>query len=164
MSIERVKEYFREAGLEERIKVLGDSSATVELAAKALGCEPELIAKTMSLTVKGNPILVVTAGDAKIDNRKFRSHFDEKPRMIAYQDVEEMIGHAPGGVCPFCTNKGIPVYLDVSLRRFEYVYPAAGDAHSAVQLTVDELKKYSGAVEWVDVCKGWEEMQVADEK
>lgn len=156
MSIERVKEYFRESGMEERVKILDQSSATVELAAQALGCEPELIAKTMSFLVEGEPILIVTAGDAKIDNKKYKGQFHGKAKMIAPQDVEELIGHAPGGVCPFCTKENIPVYLDVSLKRFEYVYPAAGDAHSAVKLTVEELEQYSGAKEWVDVCKEWE--------
>lgn len=157
MSIERVQRYFEEQGLAERVKVFEESSATVELAAQALGCEPAHIAKTMSLLLADGAILVVTAGDAKIDNRKFKEHFHQKPKMIPWDDVEGYIGHAPGGVCPFALTETVPVYLDVSLKRFGTVYPAAGDAHSAVELTLAELEQHSAAQGWVDVCKGWEQ-------
>lgn len=156
MSIERAREYLRSRGIEERLKVLEDSSATVELAARALGCEPAHIAKTISLFLEDGAVLVVTAGDAKIDNKKFKEQFHIKPRMIPGDQVEGIIGHAPGGVCPFGANENVPVYLDISLKRFDIVYPAAGDAHSAVELTPAELEQYSGSRGWVDVCKGWD--------
>lgn len=153
MSLELVKEYLEKEGISDRLKVLHDSSATVELAAQALGCEPAWIAKTMSFLTDDGAILVVTAGDVKIDNKKFKEHFHQKAKMIPGDLVEEYIGHAPGGVCPFAIKENVPVYLDISLKRFETVYPAGGDAHSAVELSCEELEKYSRARGWVDVCK-----------
>ncbi len=156
MSLEKVTAYFEKHNLKERVKVFNQSSATVELAAQAVGCEPAHIAKTMSFLLGEEPILIVTAGDARVDNKKFKGTFHQKAKMIPWDDVEGYIGHAPGGVCPFATKENITVYLDVSLKRFEIVYPAAGSANSAVELHVDELKKYSNAFGWVDVCKDWQ--------
>lgn len=153
MSIERVKEYLQQEGILDRLKILHESSATVELAAQALGCEPAWIAKTMSFLVDDGAVLIVTAGDVKIDNKKFKDQFHQKAKMIPGDLVEEYIGHAPGGVCPFAIKEQVPVYMDISLKRFKTVYPAGGDAHSAVELTPDELEKYAHAVGWVDVCK-----------
>ncbi|HCT89837.1 MAG TPA: EBSC protein [Lachnospiraceae bacterium] len=153
MSIERVKAYFREYGMEDRIRELTMSSATVELAAAALGCEPERIAKTLSFMVEGYAILVVAAGDAKIDNHKYKEQFGTKAKMLSREEAETMVGHAVGGVCPFAVNEGVEVYLDVSLKRFETVFPACGSANSAIELTIPELEKYSGYRAWVDVCR-----------
>lgn len=155
MSIDTVRTYFKQFGMEDRIMQFEESSATVELAAQAVGCAPERIAKTMSFFIGEKPILVVTAGDAKIDNRKYKDQFHEKAKMIPWDKVEDSIGHAPGGVCPFALEKPLDVYLDLSLKRFDCVYPAAGDSSSAVKLTIGELEKCSGCKEWVDVCKGW---------
>lgn len=153
MSIERVREYFRNYGMEERIIELAESSATVELAAAALHCEPQRIAKTLSFALPERTILIVAAGDAKIDNAKYKSRFKTKAKMLAPQEAELLTGHAVGGVCPFAVKEGVKVYLDVSLKRFETVFPACGSSNSAIELTVDELEKYSGCEEWVDVCK-----------
>lgn len=153
MSLERVKEYLTKEGILDRLKVFHESSATVELAAQALGCEPAWIAKTMSFLLGDGAILVVTAGDVKVDNKKFKEQFHQKAKMIPGDLVEQYIGHAPGGVCPFAIKENVPVYMDVSLKRFQTVYPAGGDAHSAVELTPEELEKYSHACGWVDVCK-----------
>jgi len=155
MSIERVRTYFREQGIEERIRELAASSATVELAAAALGCEPQRIAKRLSFLVDGHAILVVAAGDAKIDNAKYKARFGTKARMLAPQEAEEMVGHAVGGVCPFAVNEGVEIYLDISLKRFATVFPACGSSNSAIELTIPELEKYSGSGTWVDVCKGY---------
>lgn len=155
MAHEKVKQFFEEIGLEQRVKVLAQSSATVEQAAKAIGCEPERIAKTMSFLLENRAILIVIAGDARVDNKKYKAVFGEKARMIPYDLVESYVGHEPGGVCPFAINPNVRVYMDASLRRFETVYPAGGDDYSAIELSVSELKKYSAAVEWVDVCRGW---------
>ena len=130
-----------------------ESSATVQLAAEALGVEPGMIAKTMSFLTEAGPILILTEGTAKIANRKYKDYFHEKAKMIPFDEVEEKIGHAPGGVCPFGINEGVEVYLDESLKRFETVYPAAGNDHSAVKLTIPELEQIAGARGWVDVCK-----------
>lgn len=154
MSIERVKAYFRKYGIEGRIRELDASSATVELAAAALGCEPERIAKTLSFLVDGHGILVVAAGDAKIDNTKYKAQFGTKAKMLSAEDVEKMVGHAVGGVCPFGVNEGVKVYLDISLKRFETVFPACGSGNSAIELTILELEEYSNYLAWVDVCKG----------
>ena len=156
MALEKVINYFDAFGMKDRIKIFDQSSATVELAAEAVGCEPARIAKTMSFLLDDHAILIVTAGDAKIDNKKYKACFHQKAKMIPWDDVEAYIGHAPGGVCPFEIKEGIPVYLDISLKRFEIVYPAAGSDNSAVELTIEELEKYSGACEWIDVCKNWE--------
>lgn len=153
MSLEKVKQYFRGVGLEDRVKVLAQSSATVEAAAIAVGCEPARIAKTMSFLVGDEAILIVAAGDVKIDNKKYKEFFHQKAKMIPFDEVEKYVGHAPGGVCPFVIPEGVKVYLDVSLKRFEIVYPAAGTGSSAVELSVDELAKYSKMQEWIDVCK-----------
>lgn len=153
MSLEKVKQYFHEFGLEDRVKVLSQSSATVEAAAVAVGCEPARIAKTMSFFVGNEAILIVAAGDVKIDNKKYKEFFHQKAKMIPFDEVEKYVGHAPGGVCPFVIPEGVKVYLDVSLKRFEIVYPAAGTGSRAVELSVDELAKYSKMQEWIDVCK-----------
>ena len=155
MSIETARAYLREKGFEDRIREFDVSSATVELAAQAVGCEPARIAKTLSFRVQGEPVLIVAAGDARIDNPKFKALFHEKARMIPAAEVENAVGHAPGGVCPFALLPGVRVYLDISLRRFSAVYPAAGDAHSAVRLTPDELAELSHSLAWVDCCKDW---------
>lgn len=135
---------------------LSQNSATVEAAAIAVGCEPKQIAKTLSFIANGEPILVVAAGDAKVDNHKFRAEFDCKAKMIHADEVEGYIGHAPGGVCPFCIKPNVKVYLDISLQRFDIVYPAAGTGHSAIRLTPQELEEHSNSLRWVDVCKNWE--------
>ena len=158
MAIERVREYFRQQGMEERIRELKDSTATVELAAAALGCEPCRIAKTLSFKVEDRPILVVVAGDAKIDNAKYKAAFHTKAKMLTPEEAENLVGHAVGGVCPFAVNEGVTVYLDESLKRFETVFPACGSSNSAIELTMEELEHYScGFESWVDVCKGWNE-------
>ena len=157
MSIQRVKDYFRTFGMEGRVMELDVSSATVDLAAQALGCEPCRIAKTLSFLVEGGPILIVAAGDAKIDNPKYKAQFGTKAKMLIPQEAEELVGHAVGGVCPFAVNEGVTVYLDQSLNRFETVFPACGSGNSAIELTIPELERYSGYTAWVDVCKGWQE-------
>ena len=156
MSLETVIQYFDSHGLSNRVKVFDQSSATVELAALAVGCEPAHIAKTMSFLLEEHPILIVTAGDARIDNKKYKRIFHQKAKMIPWDDVESCIGHAPGGVCPFKIKDGIETYLDISLKRFETVYPAAGSGNSAVALSLEELEKHSNCKEWIDVCKNWE--------
>lgn len=153
MSIVRVREYFRKYGMEERIREFDVSSATVELAAAALHCEPHRIAKTLSFMVGDRGVLVVAAGDAKIDNHKYKGQFGTKAKMLSPDEVETLIGHAVGGVCPFAVNEGVEVFLDESLKRFETVFPACGSANSAIELTIPELEKYSGYREWVDVCR-----------
>lgn len=155
MAIEKVKAYFREHGMEERIQEFDESSATVELAAKALHCEPQRIAKTLSFMLENEAVLIVAAGDAKIDNPKYKEKFGTKAKMLSLDEVETLVGHAVGGVCPFVVNEGVKVYLDVSLKRFETVFPACGSSNSAIELTIPELEEYSGYVEWVDVCKGY---------
>ena len=153
MSIDRVKAYFAELGMLDRVREFDVSSATVELAAAALGCEGCRIAKTMSFSVDGNSILIVTAGDVKIDNHKYKEQFATKAKMLSFEEVEEKIGHAVGGVCPFAINDGVTVYLDESLKRFETVFPACGSSNSAIELTIEELEKVSGYTAWIDVCK-----------
>lgn len=153
MAIEKVREYFAGFGMENRILEFQESSATVELAAQALGCEGARIAKTMSFIVAEKPILILCAGDTKVDNAKYKAFFKEKARMIQFEQVEDIIGHAPGGVCPFAVNKGVLVYLDESLKRFETVFPACGSSNSAIELTIPELEKYSGYLGWIDVTK-----------
>ncbi len=156
MSIEKVKVYFKKYGMEKNIQEFAVSSATVELAAAALHCAPQRIAKTLSFMVDGHAVLIVAAGDAKIDNHKYKVQFGTKAKMLSPQEVELMVGHAVGGVCPFAVNEGVTVYLDVSLKRFETVFPACGSANSAIELTIPKLEEYSGFVKWVDVCKGYE--------
>ena len=156
MAVEKVKEYFSKYGIADRIQEFDVSSATVELAAQALGCEPCRIAKTLSFMVDGRAVLIVTAGDAKIDNSKYKAQFAAKARMLTPDEAEAMIGHAVGGVCPFGINEGVTVYLDESLKRFKTVFPACGSSNSAIELSIDELEKYSGFVSWIDVCKNWQ--------
>lgn len=158
MAIDRVRAYLRTFGAEERILEFPVSSATVALAAQALGCEEARIAKTLSFAQGEGCILVVAAGDAKVDNAKFKARFAMKAKMLSPDDAQRLVGHAVGGVCPFGVNAGVPVYLDESLRRFETVFPACGSANSAIELTLDELERFSGAESWVDVCKGWQEV------
>ncbi len=154
MSVDKVRKYLEQFGAADRIHEFEESSATVELAAKALGTAPERIAKSISLySNDGGCILIVCAGDVKIDNKKFKECFGCKPKMLSADDVLPMTGHPVGGVCPFDVNNGVKVYLDESLRRFDTVYPAAGSASSAVELTCDELFRFSGALSWEDVCK-----------
>ncbi len=155
MAIEQVRAYFRSYGIEDRIQELDHSSATVALAAEALGTEPCRIAKTLSFLVSGSPILIVTAGDTRIDNAKYKAFFGAKAKMLSPEEAVELVGHAVGGVCPFAVKEGVTVYLDQSLRRFPTVFPACGSANSAIELTIPELEQYSGYKEWVDVCKGW---------
>ena len=155
MSIERVKAYFDKFEMADRIQEFEVSSATVELAAAALGCEPERIAKTLSFLLDGQAVLIVAAGDARIDNSKYKAKFGKKAKMISFDEVENYIGHAVGGVCPFAVNEGVTVYLDESLKRFETVFPACGSSNSAIELTIPELEQYSGYTGWVDVCKGY---------
>lgn len=155
MAIEKVKAYFNKYGMEERVQELDVSSATVELAAAALHCEPQRIAKTLSFMAEDHVVLVVAAGDAKIDNHKYKTQFGTKAKMLSPEEVETLVGHAVGGVCPFAVNDGVDVYLDVSLKRFETVFPACGSSNSAIELTIAELEKFSGSVGWIDVCKGY---------
>ena len=155
MSLEQVKQYFDSLGLGQRVHELAQSSATVEEAAVAVGCEPERIAKTMSFLLGEEPILIVTAGDARIDNKKYKEHFHQKAKMIPGELVEQYVGHAPGGACPFVVPEKTRVFLDVSLKRFEIVYPAAGTSNSAVELSIKELEDCSRSREWIDVCKDW---------
>lgn len=153
MSFVKASEYLRKKGMEDRIIRPEASSATVELAAAAIGVMPGEIAKTLSFMTREGPVLVIAEGTAKVDNRKYKDTFHIKAKMLRPEEVEPLIGHAPGGVCPFGINEGVPVYMDESLRKYETVYPAAGDDHSAVRLTVAELEEISGAIGWVDVCK-----------
>ena len=182
MAIEKVREYFEKLGIADRILEFDVSSATVELAAKAirrsraqlskrrrpasfifvelaakaLGCEPRRIAKTLSFMLEDSAILIVAAGDAKVDNPKYKAEFGKKAKMLTADEVVQLTGHAIGGVCPFAVNDGVKVYLDVSLKRFETIFPACGSSNSAIELTTEELEKYSGFTKWVDVCKAWE--------
>ena len=156
MGVEKVKEYFRKFGIEDRVLEFDVSSATVELAAEAVGCEPERIVKTLSFKIDDRPVLIACAGDAKIANPKYKAEFGQKAKMLTPDEAIALVGHAVGGVCPFAINDGVDVYLDESIKRFDTVYPAAGSDNSAIGLTPDELEKYAqGFVKWVDVCKGW---------
>ena len=156
MAIETAREFFAKYGMADRIRELDRSSATVELAAQALGCEPCRIAKTLSFSVNGSPILIVAAGDAKIDNPKYKAQFGVKARMLTPDEVESLVGHAVGGVCPFGIRAGVTVYLDESLKRFATVFPACGSGNSAIELTIPELETYSGFTAWIDVCRNWQ--------
>ena len=156
MSIETGRAYLRARGYEDRIQEFSVSSATVELAAQAVGCEPARIAKTLSFAVDGGCVLIVCAGDAKIDNAKFKAQFHTKATMLTPEQVLDFTGHAVGGVCPFANPEGVRTYLDVSLKRFGTVFPAAGSSNSAIELTCDELEEYSRCESWIDVCKGWQ--------
>ena len=158
MSIEKVRAYFEPYGISPRIREMELSSATVELAALAVGVEGARIAKTLSFMTKEGPMLIVVAGDAKVDNKKYKQRFGEKASMLKFEVVEELVGHAVGGVCPFAINDGVRVYLDESLKRFTTVYPACGSGNSAIELTIPELEQYAQNFEgWVNVTKGWEE-------
>ena len=153
MAIEKVREYFKKFGIENKIQELALSSATVELAAKALDCEPARIAKSLSFKVDEQPILIISAGDVKIDNSKYKAFFKTKAKMLTPNEVVEFIGHEVGGVCPFGINDGVKIYLDTSLKRFETVFPACGSSNSAIELNIPELERYSNYIEWIDVCK-----------
>ena len=153
MSIEKVRSYFQTLGIAERIMEFDVSSATVELAAQAVGVEGARIAKTLSFLLGDGCILIVAAGDAKIDNKKYKAKFGTKAKMLAHDDVPEYIGHAVGGVCPFVVKEGVRVYLDESLQRFETVFPACGSSNSAIELTIPQLEQLAKPVCWVDVCK-----------
>ena len=156
MSIEKVRAYFKPLGIEGRIREFDVSSATVELAAVAVGVEGARIAKSLSFKVEDKPIIVVVAGDAKVDNSRYKAQFHTKAKMLTHEEAHELIGHDVGGMCPFALPEDVKVYLDVSLKRFGTVFPAAGSSNSAVEMTCDELERYaSNFVEWVDVCKGW---------
>ena len=156
MSIEKVRAYFAAQGIEDRIQEFPVSSATVELAAQALGVEGKRIAKTLSFLVGDQCVLIVAAGDAKVDNPKYKAQFHTKAKMLPHDLVPEYVGHAVGGVCPFAVKESVAVYLDESLRRFETVFPAAGSANSAIELTIPELERYAQTAQWIDVCKGWQ--------
>ena len=153
MAIDKVKDYFKEKGMEDRILEFEVSSATVALAAQALNCEENRIAKTLSFHVGEKVVLIVAAGDAKIDNPKYKAFFGTKAKMLSFEEAEPLIGHAVGGVCPFAVNEGVEVYLDQSLQRFTTVFPACGSSNSAIELTLPELELYSGYLQWIDVCK-----------
>ena len=157
MSIEKVRSWFAQYGMADRILEFPVSSATVELAAQALKIDPCRIAKPLSFGVHDTPILIVTAGDAKVDNAKYKARFGVKAKMLSHEDAAERIGHAVGGVCPFAVKEGVEVYLDVSLKRFPTVFPAAGSSISAIELTIEELERFSGFLSWVDVCKAWQD-------
>lgn len=156
MAIEKVKDYFKAFGYETKVIEFDVSSATVDLAAQALNIEGKRIAKTLAFRFLDQTLLIVMAGDAKIDNSKFKAHFNLKARMLDYDETEEKVGHAVGGVCPFAINENCVVTLDVSLKRFETVYPACGSAQSAIELSIEELEKFSNSTQWVDVCKEWD--------
>ena len=155
MAIEVVREYLKKWDADKRSIEFDTSSATVELAALAVGCEPARIAKTLSFLVEDHAILIVAAGDAKVDNSKYKAQFHTKAKMLSPDQVTEMIGHAVGGVCPFGVKPGVEIYLDESLRRFDTVFPAAGSSNSAIELSMEELERFSGSTNWIDVCKGW---------
>lgn len=156
MAIDKVKEYFKQYNMEDKIKEFDVSSATVELAARALGCDGKRIAKSLTFLVDDKAIMIIAAGDAKIDNPKYKAIFSTKAKMLSYEQVEEYIGHTVGGVCPFAIKDSVTVYLDESLKRFETVFPACGSSNSAIELTIPELEKYSNYTAWINVCKDWE--------
>ena len=155
MAYESALAQLKEYGFEDRVTLFDVSSATVELAAEAVGCIPAMIAKTLSFDVHGRVVLILAAGDAKVDNAKYKAFFGAKARMLGHDEAEERVGHAVGGICPFGVNEGVEVYLDVSLKRFEKIYPACGTSNSAVELTPDELERCSCSKEWVDLWKNW---------
>ena len=163
MSIEKVRAYFEPLGIADRIREFPVSSATVELAAQALGVEGKRIAKTLSFLVGEQCVLIVAAGDAKVDNGKFKAQFHTKAKMLPHDQVPAYVGHAVGGVCPFAVKEGVAVYLDASLRRFETVFPACGSSNSAIELTIPELEQFSASCGWVDVCKDWQQNDNAGE-
>ena len=156
MAIEKVREYFKKWDMADQILEFVESSATVDLAAEAVGCEPARIAKTLSFKVDDEALLIVVAGDAKVDNSKYKAEFSSKAKMLKPDEVSELVGYNVGGVCPFAVKEGVPVYLDESLRRFKTVYPACGSSNSAIELTMEELENHSNYSAWVNVSKGWE--------
>ena len=156
MAIENVRDYCNQWNIETRILEFQTSPATGELAPQAVGCAPERIAKTLSFKLAEKCVLIVTAGDAKIDNSKFKAHFKTKAKMLSAEEVEHLVGHGIGGVCPFAVNGNVDIYLDDSLKRFETVFPACGSSNSAIELTIAELEKYSNCAGWFDLCKGWQ--------
>ena len=153
MAIEAVREYLKQWGVQDRIVEFDISSATVELAAHAVGCEPARIAKTLSFLVGDHPVLIVAAGDSRVDNHKSKEFFHTKAKMLTPEQAVELVGHAVGGVCPFAVKPGVEVYLDESLKQFETVFPAAGSSNSAIEVTPEEMERFSGSTSWVDVCK-----------
>ncbi len=153
MSLEKAKKYLERYNLEDRIMEFTESSATVKEAAKAIGCKESEIAKTLSFLIEDKPILIVVAGDCKIDNGKYKQEFGKKAKMIPYEEVEKLIGHNVGGVCPFGINENVTVYLDNSLKKFDTIYPACGESNTAIKLTIEELEKTSNYKKWIDVCK-----------
>ena len=153
MSIEKVRAYFKKFGMEDRILEFSVSSATVELAAQAVGCEPQRIAKTLSFMVGEKPVLIVAAGDARIDNPKYKAQFAQKAKMLSFDQAAELIGHAVGGVCPFGVKEDVSIYLDQSLKKCEAVYPACGSSNSAIKLTIEQLERITRFEKWIDVCK-----------
>ena len=153
MSVELVKKFFENTELEGKVLEFPTSSATVELAADAVGTEPDRIAKTMAFLLGDEAIVIVVSGLSRIDNKKFKAQFHTKAKMIPFAAVEEYLGHPPGGVCPFALKEGVKVYLDVSLRVHERVFPAAGSENSAIETTIDQLERFTSYEEWVDVCK-----------
>ncbi len=157
MSIERVRKHFEELGIADRIIEFPISSATVELAAQAAGVIPARIAKTLSFKLDERVILIVTAGDARVDNKKYKAKFGGKARMLPPEETVPLIGHAVGGVCPFAVNDGVEVYADISMKRFETVFPACGSSNSAIELSCDEIDEFAKPIEWIDVCKDWQE-------
>lgn len=158
MSIAAVRDYFDQFGMADKVLEFTVSSATVDLAAQAVGVIPARIAKSLSFKVDDKAILIITAGDAKVDNAKFKQFFHTKAKMLSAEEVVELVGHAIGGVCPFALKEGVDVYLDVSMKRFETVFPAAGSANSAIELTCEQLEQYACNVKgWGDFCKGWQD-------
>lgn len=156
MAFDTAKKHLEKYGFGDRVTEFDTSSATVELAAQAVGCEPAHIAKTLSFLVDGSPVLIVAAGDARVDNHKYKDFFKAKAKMLSPEEVVELVGHEVGGVCPFGVKEGVKVYLDESLKRFDIVYPACGSSNSAVKLSIPDLEKCSGFLSWVDVCRGWQ--------
>lgn len=158
MSLQSVKDYFMQFGIADRVLEFDVSSATVELAAAAAGCEPKRIAKSLTFLVGDQRVMIVTAGDAKVDNQKYKARFGTKAKMLSPDQAEALIGHSIGGICPFAIHDGVNVYLDVSMQRFDTVFPACGSANSAIELTCDELGQYAQGVQgWADLCKGWQD-------
>jgi len=155
MAITKARAHLAQFGMENRIREFDVSSATVQLAAQALGCEPARIAKSLSFRLDGHAVLVVAAGDARVDNGKFKARFQAKAKMLTPEETEALVGHAVGGVCPFGIHEAVEVYLDDSLKRFDTVFPACGSANSAIEMTIGELEACACAAGWVDVCKDW---------
>ncbi len=153
MAVEKVKAFFENRGEPDRVMEFAESTATSEEAAQVLNCEVGRIAKTISVFVDKKPVLILMSGDTKLDNKKFRERFNCRPHMIPVDEVENLIGHAVGGVCPFAVNEGVPIYIDEALRRFDYVYPAAGSSNSVTKFQLDELPRYINFADWVDVSK-----------